>query len=333
VAEAQRVSIKIGQVLMGMNFAVMPSRLASIRGRVLNSRGEPGRGMVMMVPADGMVLSFSTGPGNNIGADGSFLLANVAPGRYNINVRPMGQSGPEAEFAIAGITVGLEDLDNVMLTTGSGVTARGVVQTDDGTPPPFRADEVQISTQSPEPAVMMAGGGAPKINSDYTFELPSLLERRIIRGSITNQPGWFLKAVYYDDSDVIDTGIEFSPGRSYDNLRVVFSQKITELSGIVSDSRGRPVVDASVVVFTTNRDRWVSTTRYLRTVRPDTDGRYTIKGLPPGDDYVIIAVQGLESGQGGDPEFLSRAREEAKSLTLAEGEKKAFDLKLSTLVP
>jgi hypothetical protein len=47
----------------------------------------------------------------------------------------------------------------------------------------------------------------------------------------------------------------------------------------------------------------------------------------------VIAVQNLEQGQGGDPEFLGRAREEAKSFTLNEGEIKAVDVKLSTLQP
>jgi hypothetical protein len=68
-------------------------------------------------------------------------------------------------------------------------------------------------------------------------------------------------------------------------------------------------------------------------MRPDTNGRYTTKNLPPGDDYLIIAVQNLEQGQGGDPEFLTRAREEAKPFSLTEGETKAVDLRLSPLVP
>ena len=54
--------------------------------------------------------------------------------------------------------------------------------------------------------------------------------------------------------------------------------------------------------------------------------------LPP-EDYLIIAVQNLESGQASDPEFLTRAREEAKPFSLDEGETKAVDIKLSTLVP
>jgi hypothetical protein len=68
-------------------------------------------------------------------------------------------------------------------------------------------------------------------------------------------------------------------------------------------------------------------------MRPDTNGKYNVKGMPPGDDYLIIAVQNLESGQGSDPEFLSRAREEAKPFSITDGETKAVDVKLSKLIP
>ena len=53
----------------------------------------------------------------------------------------------------------------------------------------------------------------------------------------------------------------------------------------------------------------------------------------PLDDYLVIAVQNLEPGQFSDPEFLTRAKEEAKSFSLNEGETKAVDVKLSKLVP
>jgi hypothetical protein len=226
-----------------------------------------------------------------------------------------------------------DDLDNVMLTTAVGATARGRIQTDDGSPPPFRPDDVQLFAQTAEPMMMTIGGGPPKINADYTFEMTSLFDRRMVRGAIQNPTGWYLKAVFLEGEDVTDSGVEFTPGRSYDGLEVVFTQKTTELSGLVTDSRGRPVVDASVVVFPVNRERWGFQSRYLRTARPDTQGRYNIKSLPPGEDYLIIAVQNLEQGQGGDPDFLSRAREEAKPLGLNEGETKAMDVRLSTLAP
>jgi hypothetical protein len=87
------------------------------------------------------------------------------------------------------------------------------------------------------------------------------------------------------------------------------------------------------VIFPSNRDLWNGQSRYIRTLRPDTNGRYNVKSMPPNEDYLVIAVRNLESGQGGDPEFLARAREDAKSFSLNEGETKAVDIKVSQLVP
>ena len=334
IAEAQRVTVKAGQELTGVHFMLTATKLSKVRGRVLNSSGEPARGMIMIVPAD-IFGGISFGPNSNaqIAGDGSFQLNNVAPGRYTLNVRPIGMPGPDQESAEMAITVGNDDIDNVMLVTSVGATARGIIQTDDGSPPPFRFDEVRIGASPIDPTSMSFGNAPPKINPDFTFELTSLFDRRRVNGGIiTPSALWSLKGVYYDGADVTDSGIDFSAGKSYEGVQVVFTQKVTDLSGLVTDSRGRAVTDATVVIFPANREKWTAP-RFIRTSRPDTDGRYNFKGLPPYDDYMIIAVQYLESGQGADPEFLTRAREEAKSLGLAEGEKKAFDVKLSSLVP
>ena len=103
------------------------------------------------------------------------------------------------------------------------------------------------------------------------------------------------------------------------------------LSGLVTDDRGKPVLDATVVdVPGQSRAMDLTCRAIVRTMRPDTNGRYSIKNLPPAEDYLIIAVQNLEQGQGSDPEFLTRAREEAKPFSLNEGETKAVDVKLSS---
>jgi hypothetical protein len=194
---------------------------------------------------------------------------------------------------------------------------------------------VQIFPQAADPNSNSIGSMPAKVGEDYSFELTGLSDRRLLRaivntGSI-NQ--WSVKAVLFDGEDVTDHGIEFAPGRSYEGLQIVFTQKVTDLSGLVTDDRNRPIVDATVVLFPANRDLWTFASRYVRTARPDTNGRYSFKSMPPSDDYMMIAVQNLESGQGSDPEFLARAIDEARRLTLAEGETKAVDIKLSRLVP
>jgi len=338
MSEATRITIKAGQEMTGASFALIVARMARVRGRVVNSRGEASSGMnAMLAPADPYGMMMMNMSNAMIGADGSFEFTNVAPGRYNIQIRSMGgMQNPNAEFAVMPITVGNDDIDNVIVTTNVGAIARGVIVTDDGQAPPFRANQVQLFAQTIEPQTMFMGPSQNRVQDDYSFEMTGLFDRRRLTASM-GQPGagpsgWYLKSVLYDGADIIDTGIEFAPGRTYEGFQVVFSQKATDLSGAVTDDRNRPVLDATVIVFPANRDRWTYQSRYVRTMRPDTNGRFTTKNLPP-EDYLIIAVQNLESGQASDPDFLTRAREEAKPFSLADGETKAVDVKLSPLVP
>jgi len=339
IGEATRITVKAAQEMTGANFALLVARMARIKGRVLNSRGEPmTAGMLLLAPADPMMgMNFGMNMSNAmVAGDGTFQFANVAPGRYNLNVRPNGMPGPGTEFAVMPVTVGNDDLDNLFITTSAGATARGVIVTDDGSVPPFRAETVQIFGQPFDNNMNMVGGPT-KVNEDFTFEMTNLFDRRMIRVNIGNMgpavSGWYLKSILLDGADVTDGGIDFAPGRAYEGMQIVFTQKTTELSGLVMDDRNKPVLDATVVIFPADREKWTFLSRYVRTLRPDTNGRYSIKSLPPLEDYLVVAVQNLESGQRSDPDFLTRAKEEAQSFSLNEGETKAVDIKLSKLVP
>jgi hypothetical protein len=338
MSEASRITVKAGQEMSGANFALIVARMARIKGRAINSRGESFTGgMLMLMPNDPLTgMNFGMNMTSAmIAGDGTFQFANVAPGRYNLQVRPTGMPSANSEFANLAVTVGNEDIDNLIITTAAGAIAHGVIVTDDGSAPPFRHEQVQIFPNSADASVMTMGGGPAKVNEDYSFEMTGLSDRRLIRAGVNSGAAstWSMKAVLFDGEDVTDKGIEFAPGRAYEGLQIVMTQKVTDLSGLITDERNRPIVDATVIVFPANKELWTFASRYIRTARPDTNGRYDIRTLPPSEDYMVIAVQNLESGQGGDPEFLARAIEEAKKLSLAEGETKAVDIKLSKLVP
>jgi hypothetical protein len=334
IAEATRVTVRAGQEMTGANFALIVARMARVRGRAINSSGQPVTQAMLMLTPNEPGAGFGMNMMNAmVAGDGSFQFANVPPGRYNLNVRPQGMPTANSEMAMLPIVVGNDDIDNVIVATAVGAVARGVVLTDDGSVPTFRPDQVSIFPGPAEPTSMFMGGGNQRINDDFTFELTGLFERRLIRANIGQNSGWYLKAVSLDGIDITDSGAEFTPGRSYDGLQVIFSRKTTDLSGLLTDDRGTPVLDATVVIFPANKDLWTFSSRYVRSARPDTNGRYNVRSLPPSDDYMVIAVQNLEQGQGSDPEFLARALEEGHRFSLNEGETKAVDIKLSRLVP
>ena len=86
---------------------------------------------------------------------------------------------------------------------------------------------------------------------------------------------------------------------------MVLTQSAAALSGSVRDDRGTAVLDATVVVFPDDDGLWRPQSRFIRTARPDTSGRFEITGMPPSAEYRVLAVQGLEDGQASDPEFLA----------------------------
>ncbi len=337
VVEAQRVSVGLGQELMNVSFALVATKLMRISGTVMDSNGAPpAGGMVMLLPAD----TRSAGPGmfqgggGRIEANGRFRITNVAPGRYLLAART-GRDGPATragagagQFARQAITVGTDDIEGIGLVTSPGATVSGRVIGDNSSAPTVQPRDISVGARAvdPEAGPMPGGRGNTRVNDDWSFELTGLIDARLLR---VNAPqGWALKAVMLGGEDVTDTAIQLSPGQRVTGVQVVLTNKLTDVSGMVADDRGQPVLDASVVVFPSDDRLWTPQSRFVRVARPDQEGRYQIRGLPAHPGYLAVAVQGLEDGQAGDSEFLASVRAVGTPLALNEGEAKALDLRM-----
>lgn len=336
INEAQRLTLGVGQEQTNISFGLLLTRLVRVSGRIIDSRGMPAtRGAVMLLPADTLRAGLGGGNagGTAVRGDGTFQFPGVAPGNYLLFVRPGGGGGRggfggtlgDGEFARLPVTVGMDDLRDVFVATAPGAVAQGTVTTDAGQPLPAQGRQIGITAIGADPSSPV-GSTPARIAEDGTFELRGLSERRLIR---VNAPaGWYLKSVLFDGVDVTDTFIDFIPGTTSSTLRVVLTETTTELSGTVVDEDGAPVLDAAVVVFAADEAAWTFQSRFIQAARPDQDGRYRMRNLPPHTDYRIVAVQGLEDGQAGDPDFLRSIAPEAERLTLAEGEVKSVDVRV-----
>jgi hypothetical protein len=81
-------------------------------------------------------------------------------------------------------------------------------------------------------------------------------------------------------------------------------------------------------VFADEPEKWGPHSRFIESARPDQQGRFTIRSLPPGR-YVAIAVGYLEPGEERDPDVLEKWRPHGTLFTLLEGEAHGLDLRLS----
>jgi hypothetical protein len=166
------------------------------------------------------------------------------------------------------------------------------------------------------------------IKADWTFEMKGFTGRRKFMFN-NPPPGWTLKSITVDGTDVIDTGLEVKPGEEVSDVEVLLTKRTTEVSGTVQDAKGTAVPDFAVVIFATDSQHWGYTSRHVRVGRADQTGRFMVSGLPPGS-YAAVALDYLESGQESDPEFLERLKSLGTTLRLEDGEKKALTLKISS---
>lgn len=327
MAEAQKVTVGLGQILSDMNMTLMPTRVSRITGTAVDSQGRPMAGMmVMAVPrTDSMMVMF--GPPAQTKPDGSFAVGGLAPGRYMLQVR--GPTG-DGESAYADVTVSGDDVNGVRLVATKPSAVSGRVIVEPAAAQALRPSSVRLGLQPTQMDMMMMGMPSQPavLNDDLTFEMKAAPGQ--FRVVMFNQPpGWAVRAVRYRGTDVTDTGIEVRPSEDLAEVEVELTNRPTDLSGVVTNAKGEAIKDYSVIVFPQDSDKWTPNSRYMRTSRPDQDGRYKVTGVPAGQ-YLVIALDYLDQNDWNDKDFLEKIRSKATTFSLNDGETKSVDLRITT---
>jgi hypothetical protein len=82
-------------------------------------------------------------------------------------------------------------------------------------------------------------------------------------------------------------------------------------------------------VFASDPEKWSDDSRFVRSVRPDQDGKYQIRGLPPGE-YLAVAIDYVEEDMWNDPEYLESIQRYGQKLMLDEAGSQTVALKLTS---
>ena len=309
----------------------MPTRTARVSGTAVDSLGDPlGRGQVVLRPNTGVPV-FGARSGR-VESDGTFTIPNVPPGEYLLQAFTGGRD-TRPEFASLPIVVVGDDVPGIHLMTVPGGTATGRVIFATGTIPNLSPSTIRLTAVSTEPTVgRFRRDASPPVQDDWSFTLENIAAASLFR--VSRPPkGWTLEAVLLNGRDVTDTPVAPRGGRpgtppSIDGLEVVLTDRVTEVSGVVTDADGEVATDCTVVVFARDRDRWGTRSRFLGSARPDQDGRFQVRALPPGD-YLAVALDVLEEGEWQDPELLARLVPLATGLRLGAGTVETLQLSLS----
>jgi protocatechuate 3,4-dioxygenase beta subunit len=337
VVDAEPVLLGLGEEA-SVQIALSTGRMSTITGTIIDSLGRPAAGANLML----LITEGSSRSGRGSGsaaADGTFSIPNVPPGEHFVQVRlpPRPERPGVPENANVPVAVVNANVSGLQIVTGPPATVSGTVQWEGTTPRTTGAAasplRMKVSPADGRPALLGLIGvqdaaADGRVGSDNTFRLTGALGK--VRLEVDGvPPGWTVKSIMAGTADLLTTGADVANLDGNTRVRVVLTDKVTELTGSVRSPSGAPATEFVVVVLPSERVDSEIAARYVQVLRPDQRGAFRARGLPPGQ-YVAAAMPSLEEGAHWDPAFQATVRSAAttRRVTLSEGQAVTLTLDL-----
>jgi hypothetical protein len=344
--QAATVTLAEGDERGAVDFDLQLVRTLTVEGRV-SIAGEklPAGIQVTLTRADlrGRPNVALDRPGTaRLDDSGRFRFANVLPGKYRVLARVMtttrAAQAPAVNaattqsqaavvrmtdvfWALADVFLGDDDLTGVALTLQPGLKVTGRLVFDASTRPRPEAVPLRLTELGGGSTLTRSGNG----RADGTFEIIGLLPGSFAIASPLADANWWLRSVMINGRDVLDSALDLGATGDVNGLVATFTDRHTEISGLLQSVAPVAASDYFVVVFSTDQAFWRPPSRRVRFTRPSLDGRYVLRDLPAGD-YLIAAVTDMEPSDLTEVSFLERLIPTAVRVQLDNGQQKAQDI-------
>jgi hypothetical protein len=307
------------------DFTLTPSPSLSIRGSVINM--PPRASATIMLESRDFSLIWN---GGEIHKDGSFVIHDVSPGSYTILASIEGTPVPMT--ARQSLEVGSTNVEGLRLSPQPGTTIRGRVSVESkngaGRFDPERVFLALESADSEQDELAYSGremfSNLAHVATDGSFQWSDVPAGRyyvVVVGDSALNEGWFVKSVTAGGNNINDSGFTVSGGTVA--IDMVINANGGTVEGVAVDHKGEPLANAIIVAVP--EARWRNRTdRYRKTVA-DQSGRFTLRGIHPGD-YTVFAWESVDGEAYYNPDFVKASEGQGRALRISEGDRKSLEL-------
>ncbi len=294
-ANATIVTVAGGQERTGIDIRMALVRTARIDGRVVDANGQPAPNVRLTLvskesgAAQNAAVLVEVGLAAGFSAlsrpDGSFGIAGVPPGSYQLVANNPGRGDPSAGiWAQSDLDVDGQDVSGMTMTLQIGATIplRLRVQSAAAISAPAM---IRLAPAAGSPGNII-GLGAQLPTDGTAIPIPGVVPGlyRVELAAGANATGWLLKSATLDGKDVADKPFEVKPGETAREITVTLTDALSQVTGTLRDGAGKPTNDLSVILFTSDPSLWFQRSRRLRPpVRPSNAGAFAFTGLPAGE--------------------------------------------------
>ncbi len=333
-ASGTPVALGVGEERLGVDFQLQLVPLARVEGMVVTPSGQPDAQVVLVDTGNAGVGSAR---GTRADAQGHFAVFNVPPGEYRIiaqsrGTAPGGRGGvqgrgrgndPSQLWAAADIVVEGRNISGVVLALQPGLTVSGRVEFRGAAQPPADMTSVRVSLarvdQTPG-SRELPGPATGRVDETGRFTIEGVVPGSY-RLNAAAPGGWSVESALVAGQETLDFPLVVGDGTPLTSAVITLTDRRSMLSGIASNAQGQPESDYVLIVYPEDVRYRSPQSRRIRSVRPATDGSFSVAGLPPGE-YRIAPALDPEPGAWFDPAFLQQLDSLSDRFSLAAGEQK-----------
>lgn len=325
---APAIEVTAGADMPGMNIRMRRERVYTIRATAVDASGNPVPNSALIYRGEdpGLLLTVSQAARPPRSPDGRFTFPGLLPGTYSVfaprpPVTTAANAAPAAPSLQGRVDVAITDEDvEIQVPLTPGVEVSGTIRAEAG------AEELVKQVANIGFGEFTIPGfqnrnARPDANGVFRLQEVAPIEYGLTPSPMPK--GLYMKSVTFNGQNITGKPLQLTSGG---NLEILFSAKAADVTGIVRDEEGKPLLGAVVGIWPVVAERG-SLDAGTKTTLTDAAGAYRFDNLHPGD-YYVAAWDQIDSDRVPAPDLRAAFQGDAVTVKVEEGAHATKDPKL-----